>query len=96
MSGVATTGHHPEHVGLQKHSVGGIYPLAVVGYGNGDLTTYCIEHLTEGKVLCDATGLPYQSESYNVIYGVAASGFDDDLDMWVKGRPHLEANMLVM
>lgn len=36
-------GHHPRHAGLQRHSVGGIYPLAVVIIGEealvSDLTT---------------------------------------------------------
>ena len=31
------SGHHPVHLGLQNHSVGGAYPLCVVGYGNGGL-----------------------------------------------------------
>ena len=56
------SGHHDEHVGLQKHSVGDLYPLAIVGYGNGDKTKYVIEHLTRGEVLvCKAgSGNPYQ------------------------------------
>lgn len=44
-------GHHPVHAGLQNESVGDIYPLAIVGYANGDLTTYVIENLVTGQCL---------------------------------------------
>ena len=90
------SGHHAEHVGLQKHSVGDLYPLAVVGYGNGDDTLYVIEHLTDGTVLCDGAGSPYQSDAYAVLPGIAESGFDQALDLWVKGRPYYNGNRMVM
>jgi len=45
-------GHHPVHAGLQKHSVGEAYPLALVGYGNGDRTDYRLENLMTGQTLC--------------------------------------------
>lgn len=44
-------GHHPEHIGLQKHSVGEDYPLAVVGIGNGDRTEWVISNLRTSKDL---------------------------------------------
>lgn len=44
-------GHHPVHAGLQNESVGDIYPLAIVGYGKGDLTNYVIENLVTGQCL---------------------------------------------
>ena len=44
------SGHHPEHIGLQGHSVGDAYPLAIVGYGSGDITMYVIENLVTGEV----------------------------------------------
>lgn len=44
-------GHHPVHAGLQNESVGDIYPLAIVGYAKGDLTTYVIENLVTGQCL---------------------------------------------
>jgi hypothetical protein len=44
------SGHHPEHIGLQKHSVGDIYPLAVVGYGTADEVEYCVEDLCRGTI----------------------------------------------
>lgn len=42
-------GHHPVHTGLQKHSVGDIYPLAVVGYGTADKVVYCVKNLCTGQ-----------------------------------------------
>lgn len=90
------SGHHPVHERLQSHSVGGIYPLAVVGYANGDQTLYVIEHLTEGKVLCDPTGVPYQSVVYNVLASIARDGFNSDLDQWVTGRPTYHASGKLM
>lgn len=42
-------GHHPVHAGLQKHSVGDIYPLAVVGYGTADKVVYCVKNLCTGQ-----------------------------------------------
>lgn len=42
-----TQGHHPTHTGLQKHSVGDIYPLAVVGVGD----YWELHNLEQGTVL---------------------------------------------
>lgn len=30
-----TQGHHPVHTGLQKHSIGGVFPYILVGFGDG-------------------------------------------------------------
>ena len=46
------SGHHAIHRGLQNHSVGSIYPLAVVAYDNGTQLRYTIENLTNGTVCC--------------------------------------------
>jgi hypothetical protein len=46
------SGHHAHHRGLQNHSVGSIYPLAVVAYDNGNELRYTIENLTDGTVCC--------------------------------------------
>jgi hypothetical protein len=87
----AMTGHHAEHSGLQKHSVGGIYPLAVVGYANGHTTVWVVEHLGTGCVLCckfvSGVPVPYQSDDYDVIASAAALPFSSLTDVWVKGRP---------
>lgn len=37
--------------GLQEHSVGDIYPLAVVGFGNGDFTHYEVHDIQRGNRL---------------------------------------------
>ena len=47
------TGHTTDGGGLQKHSVGELYPLAVVGYCNGGATTFVVEDLQKGAVVCD-------------------------------------------
>ena len=47
------TGHTSDGGGLQKHSVGELYPLAVVGYCNGGATTFVVEDLQKGAVVCD-------------------------------------------
>lgn len=49
-------GHHPVHAGLQNESVGDIYPLAIVGYGKGEVTKYVIENLVTGQCLGHAHG----------------------------------------
>lgn len=43
---VAKRNGHAGEGGLQKHSVGNLYPLAVVGWGDGSFT---VEHLTSGQ-----------------------------------------------
>lgn len=90
----ASVGHHPVHSGLQNHSVGGAYPLCIVGYGNGDATQWVIENLATNEVMCsDARGTrtsaPYQWGTYNAanlrIDAVVAGRIEDAI--WVKGRP---------
>jgi hypothetical protein len=39
--------------GLAEHSIGGLYPFAVVGYGNGDRVDYGVENLQTGEALYD-------------------------------------------
>lgn len=43
-----TTGHAPDS-GLQKHSIGELYPLAVVGYGDNPMI-FVLENLETGQV----------------------------------------------
>jgi hypothetical protein len=47
------TGLTTDGGGLQKYSVGELYPLAVVGYCNGGATTFVVEDLQKGAVVCD-------------------------------------------
>lgn len=51
-------GHHPEHVGLQRHSIGEAYPLAVVGYANGHRMAWRVENLMTGQCVCLASAHP--------------------------------------
>lgn len=90
-----SAGHHPVHTGLQSHSVGGAYPLAIVGYGHP--TRYVIENLAEGTVLCcKGVGLapasPYQAKRHTLerlVELLTTFEFKPGLDAWVKGRPHV-------
>lgn len=45
------TGHDPVHTGLQSHSVGGIYPLIIVGIANGATVHFEIHHALTGRAL---------------------------------------------
>ena len=88
-----SAGHHPVHTGLQSHSVGGAYPLAIVGYGHP--TRYVIENLAEGTVLCcKSVGMvpasPYQSKRVSLqrlVELLTEFEFKPNMDVWVKGRP---------
>lgn len=86
-----SAGHHPVHVGLQSHSVGSGYPLAVVGYGHP--TLYVLENLTLGTVLCSAAlegNVPYQTDARELHFLMELRdnyNFSLAHDKWVVGRP---------
>ena len=87
------SGHDEVHVGLQKHSLGGSYPLTVVGYDNGDGVRYVVENLVDGTVLCsdNPTPIPYQSrEAHIVRYLITPYTYHPLFDKWIKGRPHFD------
>jgi len=93
---IQPTGHHAEHKGLQNHSVGEHYPLAVVGYGHP--TLYVVENLTTNETLCDPFGRPYQHPQSSRIYEVidiAAKPYmrNNVFIKWVKGRPKFNAEV---
>ena len=94
-----TTGHVANGGGLQKHSVGDIYPLAVVGYANGDHVRFTVENLETGCVA--ACGKVVRAWP-NVTGALAfAKRFKQDkcvgLDVvtWSTERPIFEGSMLV-
>ena len=89
------SGHHAHHRGLQNHSVGSIYPLAVVAYDNGTELRYTIENLADGTVCCardDSCGkvIPRQWGRVNSALswlsgdGRQMQGFTT---VWVAARP---------
>ena len=86
---IRPTGHHAEHKGLQNHSVGEHYPLAVVGYGHP--TLYVIENLTTNETLCGSLGSPYQHYESKYLYKIIGTRVDG-LDTWVKGRPRFNTD----
>jgi hypothetical protein len=59
------SGYHSAHTGLPKHSVGDIYPLAVVGYGTGDEAEYCVEHLGNGTIAAFARGKGFKRRAWH-------------------------------
>lgn len=90
-------GHHPVHAGLQSHSVGGAYPLAVVGYGMGEKTKYCVEDLLSGSVLvCVSTGTMFQSTSPDLAVSLLTGGIHPSQYKLKKGRPVFEKGRLVL
>jgi hypothetical protein len=76
--------------GLQPHSVGELYPLAVVTYANGEGTTIFVENLQEGTVAVIAKDsvYPYEFDSHDQALNAIEAG---DL-MFAKGRPHYVAS----
>lgn len=85
------TGHHAVHAGLQNHSGGGMYPLAVVGYGNGDKLLYVLENLCTGKVLfnCNTQRVQSRRDADDINYW-AVQAMHDNLPthlIFVEGRP---------
>lgn len=89
-------GHVADGGGLQKHSVGDVYPLCVVGYSrDANYTMYVVEDLERGTVACDRFGTPLQWRDSR-----AASNFARTVDRtatgappWFKGRPNFELQL---
>lgn len=88
------SGHHAHHRGLQNHSVGSIYPLAVVAYDNGTQLCYTIENLADGTVCCareDGCGIVGPRQWDRVILALnwlSASGPTHGFTtVWVAARP---------
>lgn len=68
---------------IRPESVGGIYPLAIVGYGNGDAVTWGIENLKTGKRfswIAKASGQMLFSTVKGAIDSAAALSDQNDLD----------------
>lgn len=95
-----TTGHVVNGGGLQKHSVGAIYPLAVVGYANDKTLRFTVENLETGGVAAcgsvvrswhDAAGAASFAKRFTK--GKYAGSFD--VVTWTVERPIFEGSMLV-
>jgi hypothetical protein len=76
--------------GLQPHSVGELYPLAVVTYANGEGTTIFVENLQEGTVATKVKDVsyPHKFDSYDQALAAIEGG---EL-VFSKGRPHYVAS----
>ena len=72
--------------GLQPHSVGNLYPLAVVTYANGEETSIFVENLQDGTVAAKVkdSSYPYQFDSHDQALAAIEKG---EL-IFSKGRPH--------
>lgn len=91
----AHTGHCTDGSSIQKHSVGDIYPLAVVGYGDADKVQYIVEDLQRGTHLCFSNNrrvvqTTRSATAYQVALSVRCKGLGRNLLgplSWVEGRP---------
>jgi len=93
----ALSGHSGVHDGLQNHSVGAAYPLAVVTYGHAP-AIHVIENLKDGTVLCNSAGKPVQNTDASYVFQVLAhlTRGTTTADMWRLGRPTNENGVLVI
>lgn len=90
-----TTGHAPNS-GLQKHSLGELYPLAVVGYGDSPMI-FVLENLETGQVAGDGGYVRQWGNADHVVefakkYDLRTNptGKSDDWGddiVWITGRP---------
>lgn len=80
-------GHSGIHDGLQNHSVGGIYPYAVVTYGL-DPARHVVENLKTGCVACNKAGQVLQWDTYEGASDyLRIAGKQVSAVNWVYGRP---------
>ena len=93
----ALSGHSGEHDGLQNHSVGSAYPLAVVTYGHAP-AIHVIENLKDGTVLCNSAGKPVQNTDASYIFQVLThlTRGTTTASAWRAGRPTNENGVLVI
>lgn len=91
------SGHSGVHDGLQNHSVGAAYPLAVVTYGHAP-AIHVIENLKDGTVLCNSTGKPVQNTDASYIFQVLThlTRGTTTASAWRAGRPTNEDGVLVI
>ena len=92
----APQGHVTDGGGLQKHSVGDLYPLAAVGYArDSEHTVWVVENLETGEVACWCTGAVRQWPAHALAVEFAERckqgiDFSGHPIRWVKGRPHFK------
>lgn len=90
----APSGHTADGGGLQKHSVGDIYPLCVVGYAfDADTTVWVVENLARGRVACGERKSVWQWDNYKDAAEFAEHAMWYTKDrmgrdiLWEVGRP---------
>lgn len=72
--------------GLQPHSVGELYPLAVVTYANGEGTAIFVENLQDGTVATKVKDASYPFEFDT--HDQALAAIEKGELVFSKGRPH--------
>ena len=96
----ANTGHSATETGLQNHSVGNCYPLAIVGYStHPHPTLYTIENMKTGEVLVDMDNQPRSFLKPEVILDAIMLRKPMTQPLrWAKGRPkvHMSGMYLLM
>lgn len=95
------TGHTADGSGLQKHSIGDIYPLAVVAYVTDTKVKYTVENLQYGACAGTADGVVRQWDKLVNAYEFASRhprAYDTGGNsiVWLSGRPVYKNNMLVI
>ena len=96
-------GHHPKHVGLQNHSVGSAYPLAIVAYDSGSGVVYTVQNLTSGRTagFNNERVRQFSTAAYATQYLDALVNGIDHVDVgayqvplgettWLMGRPEFD------
>jgi hypothetical protein len=77
--------------GLQEHSVGDSYPLAVVGIGYGERVIYVVQNLVDGTTAGFLFGLRQwrtaaEARTWMCHFLGAGTGFTDRAVVWHAGR----------
>lgn len=96
VAAASPAGHRADGGGLQNHSVGEAYPLAIVGYGTGHSTTFTIENLERGTVAGWAGGIRVWSSAHLAVdfltRKVLGTSYPDTDLVWHRGRPTFDGN----
>ena len=77
--------------GLQKHSIGDIYPLAAVGYGSGEGVAYTLENLQTGEVCMAGSWVRQWGNAKHPLEFAKVIGTKRGVS-WKHGRPVFDSD----
>jgi hypothetical protein len=83
------SGHEDNGSGIQKHSIGDLYPWLVVGYGYGNSVLFCIQNMQTGETLGELDRHKYIARQW-----VSCSDAYDYLTRYHSGRHCLIADRI--